>query len=249
MATLSEVGRVAMLDFHSHILPGIDDGSRSVEESRALLDALARQGVSQVIATPHFYADEQSVERFLSRRQAAFQRLIASERTESLPIRLGAEVRYYPGISRLDGLEKLCVEGTSVLLLEMPMSKWTHSVVQEVLEIANLYDITVVLAHVERYALLQRPEVLYGLRNAGVLFQTNASFFADWKTRIYAFRLMKRYGVHLLGSDCHNLHKRPPRMGEATRLIGKKYGSEYLEQLCAFAFDLVAVFENNNKIS
>ena len=230
-----------MLDFHSHILPGIDDGSQSVEESRALMESL--------IATPHFYADEQSVDRFLSKRQAAYQRLMASGKGDLLPIRLGAEVRYYPGISRLDGLEKLCVEGTSVLLLEMPFTKWSQTTVQEVLEIANLYDVTIVLAHIERYVFLQRSEVLYGLRNAGVLFQVNASSFVDWKMRRYVFRLMNRYGVHLLGSDCHNLQKRPPQMGEATRLIRKKYGKDVLEQMRAYAYDLIAVFENNNKIS
>lgn len=64
-----------MIDFHSHILPGIDDGSASVEESLKLLEMLAEQGVKTVVATPHFYPDRTSVSDFLRRRDAAYQRL------------------------------------------------------------------------------------------------------------------------------------------------------------------------------
>ena len=61
------------IDFHSHILPGIDDGSRSVEESVELLDMMAADGVDIVCATPHFYMHEISIEKFIKRRNEAWK--------------------------------------------------------------------------------------------------------------------------------------------------------------------------------
>ena len=91
------------IDWHSHILPGIDDGSRNVEESISLLNSQMAQGVKVAIATPHFYANDESVESFVDKRSKAFELLKAEVPETSLEIRLGAEVKYYEGISRLDG--------------------------------------------------------------------------------------------------------------------------------------------------
>ena len=79
-----------MIDFHSHILPGIDDGSRNVEESLLLMTEMREQGVSTVIATPHFYADEQPVDTFLRRRTEAYDHLMARQTPDMPQIRLGA---------------------------------------------------------------------------------------------------------------------------------------------------------------
>ena len=231
-----------MVDFHSHILPGIDDGSKNTEESAQLLDMLATQGVSLVMATPHFYADEQSIDRFLSKRQEAYERVSSCLKENHPQIRLGAEVRYYPGISRLEGLERLCIENTRVLLLEMPVTRWSKSTVREVLEIAVSQNLTLVLAHIERYMYLQRAGVFEELLYNGVLMQVNASFFADRLSRRRACKLLERRGIHLLGSDCHGVHVRPPRMGEATAIICKKYGEGFLGEMENFAKDLVSVF-------
>ena len=63
-----------MIDFHTHILPNVDDGSKGVEESTLMLTRLFEQGVNKVIATPHFYANDESVDEFLLRRNAAFEK-------------------------------------------------------------------------------------------------------------------------------------------------------------------------------
>ena len=230
-----------MVDFHSHILPSIDDGSESVEESVQLLDKLSQQGISQVVATPHFYADQRTIERFLTKREEAYNRLRDRIKTDHPQIRLGAEVLYYPGISRLDGIEKLCIEGTRVLLLEMPVARWSDSTIREVIEIAVSYNLTLVLAHIERYVFLQHPGVLEELLNNGVLMQVNASLFTDWFTRRKGFKLLDNHAMHLLGSDCHGVRNRPPQMGEACHILSKKYGNDILVQMKAFAKELLSV--------
>lgn len=230
-----------MIDFHSHILPGIDDGSRSVEESIALLTQMREQGITTVVATPHFYADEQSVETFLQRRAAAYD-CLSVEYTDAIPhILLGAEVLYYNGISRLEGLEKLCVENTRVLLLELPFTRWSSTVVHEVLEIVNTMNIIVVLAHIERYQRYQRSGVFDELYRNGIIMQVNASYFADRSTRRRALRQLRDGQIHLLGSDSHGIQNRPPRMHEAVEWIGKKYGVGILEELNGYASDLLSL--------
>lgn len=229
-----------MIDFHSHILPGIDDGSRSIEESLQLLAQLREQGITTVVATPHFYADAQSVDTFLHRRDDAYARLTA-QCSDAVPeIRLGAEVLYYNGISHLEGLDRLCIAGTRILLLEMPFTRWSSTVLREVLEIANNMDITLVLAHVERYIRYQRSGVIDELRRHGVLLQVNASYFVERMTRRAALRQLIGGEIHLLGSDCHGIHNRPPRMQEATVIIRKKIGDEMIEELNGYVCDLLA---------
>ena len=140
-----------MIDIHSHILPGIDDGSKNLRMSLGLIDMLIDQGIDTVAATPHFYADRVSVEKFLSRRQRAYESLAeALENTPKAPkILLGAEVAYYSGISSLEGLDSLCIGDSSTLLLEMPLSAWSEYMISEVLNI-SCSGITVVIAHIER---------------------------------------------------------------------------------------------------
>lgn len=221
-----------MIDFHSHILPRIDDGSGSVEETLALLRMLSGQGVDLVAATPHFYAPQQPLARFLERREAAYEQLKTAVREHpavSLPeIRLGAEVWYYPGVSRLEGIRTLQLEGTRLLLLEMPAERWSPHTVREVLDLNCSGALTVVLAHVERCLPYQKGSVRDTLLENGVLFQVNASFLLSRRTSGRALKWLKHGRIQWIGSDCHNLSARPPRMGEASALIRKKLGEGFL---------------------
>lgn len=229
-----------MVDFHSHILPGVDDGSKSVEESLALLKMLAQQGVKTVAATPHFLANHESAEEFVDRRRAAFDKL-SKELTADLPgIKLGAEVKYYEGISRMEGLKTLRLNGTKLLLLEMPMTRWTEYTVRELIDISCMSDVVLVLAHIERYWKMQSPHVWYTLLENGILMQVNATFFLDFATRRKAFSLLKDQFIHLIGSDCHNLSDRAPRIGKAMELIKKKLGEDFTENMIDFANILLA---------
>jgi len=140
-----------MLDIHSHILPKMDDGSSSVEESLKLLRTSAEQGITEIAATPHFYASQYSPQKFLERRAACAAQLLEAL-TPGLPrVYLGAEVCYFDGVSRIDELEALWLQNTNILLLEMPFAKWSRRMANEVVEIQNRRDTQVLLAHIERY--------------------------------------------------------------------------------------------------
>ena len=228
-----------MIDWHSHILPNFDDGSQSAEESVKLLTMQAEQGMEVVIATPHFYAEEESVEHFLERREKSFHCLQQELPPDMPKILLGAEVRYYPGISQLENIKSLCIEGTSLLLLEMPFSDWTEYTVREVIKLAHSGSVTVILAHVERYFSFQNKKIWDRFRESGILMQVNASFFLEFKTKRKALQLLGNADVRFIGSDCHNVVSRPPRLGEAFGFIRKKFGDRFVCQMQEYGYSLL----------
>lgn len=229
-----------MIDFHSHILPGIDDGSKSSDMSLRMISALADQGVDTIAATSHYYATDRTPERFLQRRSEAFERIKGKLPEGSPKILLGAEVLYFPGISRMDELPELCLEGTKLLLLEMPFTTWTENMVREVNELSHASPCTIMLAHIERYYFKQPASVWDDLLNHGVLMQANADFFLPFATRRKALRLLREGRIHLLGSDCHNTTSRAPHMAEARETIRRRLGEEILDEIDSLGRELLA---------
>ena len=209
-----------MTDFHSHILPGMDDGSRDTAQSAALLRTAAEQGIRCIAATSHFYPTDERPETFLKRRRRALEALSGVWEDSFPQVVPGAEVYYFAGISRVDAITDLRIEGTPLLLLEMPFSEWSDSMVNEILQLHRKPGVTVLLAHIERYLRWQRPDVWDTLLNSGVLMQSNAEFVLSWRTKRRAVRMLPDGRIHLLGSDCHNRTSRPQKMGEALRVIG-----------------------------
>ena len=220
-----------MIDFHSHILPGIDDGSRSVEESVQMLKTLREQRVDMVVASSHFDVSRYSPRHFLEKRGYLFHQLKKALPSERPNILLGAEVLYFPGLSRVSALRELCVEGTNLLLLEMPFGSWKEYMVREVQELAHSGDFTVLLAHVERYRTRQNRPFWDRLLEDGVLMQSNADFFLSAFTRGKALRMLESGYIHLLGTDCHNMTSRPPRMAEGRGVIRDRLGKHVLREI------------------
>lgn len=220
-----------MIDFHSHILPGIDDGSENVEMSLRMVADLKEQGADTICATSHFYATERTPQRFLFRREEAFEALKVSLPADSPRILLGAEVLYFPGIAHMEELPSLCLEGTNLLLLEMPFERWTEYMIREVMEIAHSGRFTILLAHIERYYYQQPVSVWDSFLENNILLQSNADFFLPILSRLKAIRLLKQGRIHLLGSDCHNMSDRVPRLQEARAIIRNKKDDDYLNYI------------------
>ena len=222
-------------DFHSHILPGIDDGSASVEESIKLLEISAEQGIERIVATPHFYANHDSPERFLERRAKAKALLEeAAKNREDLPkIEIGAEVHFFHGISDSEFLSDLTIINKRFILIEMPDSDWTEGMYSELKNIYYQRGITPIIAHMDRYiSPFRTKKIPEKLSKLPVFVQANASFFLEGGlTSKLALKLLKEDKIQLLGSDCHNLTKRPPKLGPAAEIIEKKLGKEFLERI------------------
>lgn len=213
-----------MIDFHSHVLPGVDDGSKSVDESLEMLRLSASQGIEVMCATPHFYPTEDDPGHFLRRRAKAWQKLseaMSETADDKMPrVVLGAEVYYFAGISRSDIVDDLRIGNTELLLLEMPFSRWTQSMVNEIVALGERYRITVVLAHIERYLKYQEKRTWDFLLANDILMQSNADFFLNRRSRHKAEKMLRSGMIHIMGSDCHNTGDRPPKMGEALAVLG-----------------------------
>lgn len=224
-------------DFHSHVLPCMDDGSASVEESVAMLRAEAEQGVTHVIATPHFYAHRTTPEGFLEKRDRAEAMLREEmEKHAGLPrLSIGAEVYFFKGISDCEALKLLTIAEKDYILLEMGESPWGESAYLEIANIREKQGIVPVIAHVDRYV---GPWRDYGipsrLEALPVMVQANAAFFLRPSTSRMAMRMLKRNQIHLLGSDCHNMTSRRPNLGPALQRIEKKLGQGAIDRIRAY---------------
>lgn len=233
-----------MIDWHTHILPGMDDGSRDVAESISLIKMQVSQGIDTVVATPHFYANDETINSFLDRRKKSLE-LLKSELPDTSPkILLGAEVRYYQGISRMADLNALRIEDSKLILLEMPMSTWTEYMIRELIEMSGRGEVKIVLAHVDRYLNFQKAGVLERIFKSGILIQANASFFNDFSSKRKALAFLRKGNIHLLGSDCHNMESRPPQIGKAFDIIKKKFGKDYLQQMNEYGYSLLEIKNN-----
>ena len=227
---------IGITDFHSHILPNVDDGSASVAESVAMLNAASAQGIGKIVATPHFYPDQDSPEKFLRRRADSEKRLReALSDCEKMPeIMVGAEVCFFSGIGDVDTLCQLTIGDRNCILVEMPQAEWTERIYHELERIYVNHNLIPIVAHVDRYV---SPFRTYGiperLSDLPVLVQANASFFLNRWTKRMALRMLEKGEIHLLGSDCHNMNSRPPRLGEAISEIRKHLGDEAIAAIQA----------------
>lgn len=223
-----------IIDFHTHILPQMDDGSACVEESAAMLRRQAEQGIHHVIATPHFYPQFDSPEHFLDKRTRSAQRLREQlSEEEGLPkLSLGAEVYYYPGISDSSVLSALTIAQKKCILIEMPMPPWTEQMFRELEGIWTKQGLTPIIAHLDRYITPFRTyRIPQRLSKLPVLVQVNAEFFLRKSTVGMALRMLKNGQIHLLGSDCHNLDRRPPVLGQAITVIEKRLGQDAVSHI------------------
>ncbi len=218
-----------MIDIHTHLLPRIDDGSRSVENTLEMLDIMVKDGVETVVATPHFY-NETSVEHFCEKRQKAYEK-VADKKPDGIDIRLGAEVKLEYGISEIEDLEKLKIEGTDYMLVELPYFKWEGWVYDELFKISSNANADIIIAHADRYMDLNSVGAIEKLVHMDFKIQVNIDdMFARFRRSI-SIGLMKKGLVDYIASDCHNLDSRPPRIGDAFKKVSAKMGLDYANEL------------------
>lgn len=220
-----------VIDFHSHILPGLDDGSKDIHMTSAMLTEAKRQGIDVMVATPHFYGDSMKLETFLKDRREAFA--AASEAAEQVGIQLycGSEVAYFRGISRAEDIRQLCIRGTNLMMVEMPFHAWTGQELRE-LEALIHSGVRPIIAHLERFPYFQEDKSMIDqLLDLPVLIQVNAGPLLRWSNRRRPLRWLKEGQAHLLGSDAHNTSSRSVNLGPAREVIRKKLGQQTLDHI------------------
>ena len=194
-----------MTDLHTHILPGMDDGPRDLETARHLLQLQLRQGVRRIALTSHYHPEMEPLDAFLHRREAAFEAL-QNICPPELTLKKGCEVYFTPALLNMDA-GQLCLEGTNVLLLELPVLQ-KPAFLTEVLTALARQGSTVLIAHAERYQYVrQDPGVLARWKELGAVIQLSAGAAAgDPLTR-----KIIQWGLgDVLASAAHSPQHRPP---------------------------------------
>lgn len=193
-------------DVHSHVLFGIDDGARSVEETRHLLKELRVCGQTHLAFTPHYYPYKRSLASFLEKREVAFSRVVTLPEAKDFCFTLGAEVYLTETLLNNEDLTSLCYTGTRFLLTELEYTDYfTDATKFRLLRLVEDFGVVPVLAHIDRYPFLWKDEAMLAeLRRMGCRFQVNFSALTSFFPRSRARRLLRAGYLDFLGEDVHH---------------------------------------------
>lgn len=198
--------KTSFLDIHSHLLPSVDHGSQSLEDSLALIRQAKEAGIDTIIATPHFYSDTDSVADFVKRREVAYVALMTEIMTQNLGIKLikGAEVSLNPDTLNLPDLERLCVGDSRYILIELPYTYWGDWIYDALYRIRAVRGLTPIIAHIDRYPADYTKKIM----EADLPIQVNADSMMN-KAICKEYKDFINNGtVCFLGSDAHDADDR-----------------------------------------
>lgn len=221
-----------MVDIHSHIVYGVDDGAQTIEDSIALLEMAVESGTTDIVATPH------------SDLKYNYDADLIKERIAEIQARVGDKIRIHKGCDFhlfYDNIEnckedksRFTINGHRYLMVEfadLSIPKTIDTIFREMLD----RDITPVITHPERNRLLMKrvPDMVQWIRS-GCLIQVTANSLTGRFGKLAqeaAHRLMRQNMVHFIASDAHHVEWRPPDMREAYKIVSEEYGPFTAERL------------------
>ena len=223
------------VDAHCHVLPEVDDGAQSMNETRQMLQMAYDEGIRYIIATPHHHPRRGKASPRQLRRQLKLVREEAEKISEKLRVYLGTEVYFGQDVpDKLKEEKILTMNRTRYVLVEFsPIDSFDY-ICQGIQQI-QMKGFEVILAHIERYRSMRedigRAE---HLADMGVRIQVNAGSItgqSGWKIKRYIKQLMDRDLVFCVGTDAHDPKSRLPQMKKAAEYVKKKYGEEYVRRI------------------
>ena len=224
-----------VIDIHCHILPGVDDGAKNMEQSMDMLDIAYEEGIRVMIATPHHMPDDDNASpETISEKVAQLQEYV-DEQGYDMVILPGNEVYFYSEAADLLEEGKVnTMAGTDCVLVEFSPMDESRYIRNSLAEIQNMgYE--PIVAHVERYeSLCKDVDRIAELRDMGILIQVNvASIMGDFgKTaKAVAEKLLKKQLVDFIGTDAHSSGRRAPRVKECSEYLYKKYPAAYVDKI------------------
>ena len=236
-------GRTVLTDLHSHLLPEIDDGAQDTAESIRLLKLEYDSGVRQIALTSHFDCEKVSLSDFLKLRKASWlQMQRAMENAgctwSGLSLKLGAEVFFSPDLCVVEP-EKLCLQDTPFLLLELPTEMMPAYFTETVYRL-QAYGIIPVIAHIERYSyIMNNLPLLCDWIDRGIYIQINAgTILHGGSLAKLCLKLLKWNLCNVIASDAHSAGRRPPNLKEGLNAVSNQLGQSVAAQLVQSA-DLI----------
>lgn len=220
-----------MIDMHSHILPNIDDGSGSVEETLNLIEEAKKVGFTKIVVTPHY------IEGYYEKDEETRKELIdnISNKVKNIELYNANEVYISENIIKLLQEKKISkINNTRYLLFEMPMNIKPMNLYEVVYEMMQ-YKIIPILAHPERYTFVfKEPDIIYDLIQKGVLMQANYGSLIGMygkRTELIVKKFLQNNMIHMLGSDVHRQNSIYRKIPEVLEKLEKLIGKDELKKL------------------
>lgn len=238
-----------MIDIHSHILPNIDDGARSIEETFHLIQEAQEAGFEAIIATSHYM--EGYYETDTPEREVWINAIYENLQAKNIDVKLflGNEIYMSENIIKLlEEGKASTINDTSYVLFELPLNVEPLNLYDVIYEMQE-YKIVPILAHPERYTFIQKePELVYELIQKGVLMQANyGSIIGQYgeKAKIIVKKFLENNMIHMLGSDVHRENTIYPKIPAILSELNELIGEEKLKELTTTNPKLVL---NNKRI-
>lgn len=221
--------KIKLIDIHTHIVPDVDDGSSSIEESLQMLKVMINQGITDVIATPH--VQSVATTRTVEEQRQNFEHLKEIVQKEGLEINLylGFELRYVPYLK--PEYKDLTLNNGKYILMEFSNSM-DYDLINVSLYLKQL-GLIPIIAHIERYSYMTL-EYAFQLKQLGALIQVNANSIVkprNKKTRKLVNVMLNNEIIDIIASDSHNLTNRPNNLKKAYDHLKGKVSEEYLDKL------------------
>ncbi len=225
-----------IVDIHCHILSGVDDGSKSMEQSKAMLDIAWKQGIHTIIATPHHMPETKNASPETIAGKVARLQEYVNEQHYDMKILTGNEIYYYGEVTdKLDAGEVCTLAESDYVLVEFSPMDDARYIRNSLSQLQNM-GYNPIVAHVERYmSLCKAPfDKIQELRDMGILIQVNAASVTGGfgrLTKVLVEKLLKKRLVDFIGTDAHSDGGRAPKILECAQILQKKYNADYVEEL------------------
>lgn len=220
-----------MIDIHCHILPGVDDGPSTIEESIEMAKEAVAEGISIIIATPHHHNNQ-----YINTKENIIHHvnyLNSVLKKENIPLEIlpGQENRIFGEL--IDDFQKgeiLTLTNSNYLFIEFPTAsvpKYSDRLLYDI----QIEGLTPIIVHPERNKeIIENPSVLYNLVKNGALTQLTAASLAGYfgkNIQKFSRKLIENNLTHFVASDAHNVYNRTFKLNEAYEIISKEFGNDY----------------------
>ncbi len=228
-----------MIDIHTHVIPGVDDGAQTLEDSTNILLKAESEGIKTMVATPHInphsFFRKESFSENKNKFKTQYKLLLDHIKKKKIKVKvlLGGEIYFDPIIKEVLPLHKkiLTLNNSDYFLLEFPVNFVPPGVKQFIYDVMTLGFIPI-LAHPEKNLMFQNDlSLLYQLLSAGALCQIDADSFSapnNATKKKIAMTLIKKNMAHIISTDCHDAIHRPPVISFLYKVL-KKIGREKID--------------------